>query len=85
MRIRLIPDYSKPEESAQPRRKGSEMSPLRIDTKGFKPLAVDLVAASPSGMASASLAPLESPRQATTPTEPFPELQSSQLDSNGGR
>ncbi|EXJ92702.1 hypothetical protein A1O3_01254 [Capronia epimyces CBS 606.96] len=72
MRMRLHEDYSKADDEQQPKRKGSDMPQLRLDTRSVKISSAESIGATPGG---ASTPIIDSPKRLDSGTEPFPEIQ----------
>lgn len=75
MRMRLVEDFSITGDTQQPKRKGSDIPALRLDTKGLKPSTVDAIGVTPGG---AETSMTNSPIIAEQANEPFPDVQRSQ-------
>ena len=72
MRMRLHEDFAdSKEEPQQPRRKGSGMTALQLDTKNIRLSSAEAVGVTPGGAMSA----VESPKQHGPVAEPFPAVQ----------
>lgn len=71
MRMRLVEDFSMTGDSQQPKRKGSDIPALRLDTKGLKVSAIDTVGVTP-GVAETSMS--NSPVATESANEPFPDI-----------
>ncbi|KAJ9660695.1 beige protein-like 1 [Neophaeococcomyces mojaviensis] len=70
MRKRLIEDYAAAGDDSQPKRKGSEVPALRLDTKGLKASTIDSIGATPVGDVSI----VQSPHPTDSAAEPFPDV-----------
>ncbi|KAL2431932.1 Beige protein-like protein 1 [Exophiala dermatitidis] len=86
MRLRLHEDFSKTDEGMQPRRKGSDMPQLRVDTKSTKLSSMDAIGVTPGGATPV----VKSPKPLDNGSEPFPEVpegtsehQSNSREGNG--
>jgi hypothetical protein len=78
MRMRLHEDFSKSENEQQPKRKGSDMPPLRLDTKNTKMSTVEAIGVTPGGITPAlgeTTSVFETPKRVDTGNEPFPQVQ----------
>ena len=70
MRMRLHEDFTYAEEEQQPKRKGSDMPQLRLDTKNTKMSTAESIGVTPGGATPM----VDTPRRVSTGTEPFPQL-----------
>lgn len=71
MRMRLVEDFSPTGNGQQPKRKGSDVPALRLDTKGLKASTADNIGITPGG-AENSIA--NSPIGTESANEPFPKI-----------
>ncbi len=70
MRMRLHEDFTYTEEQQQPKRKGSEMPQLRLDTRNTKMSTAESIGVTPGGVTPMT----ENPKRADSSIEPFPQL-----------
>lgn len=70
MRMRLHEDFSKAEND-QPKRKGSEVPQLRLDTRNTKLSTLEAIGATPGGTTPM----VATPSRINTATEPFPQIE----------
>lgn len=70
MRLRILEDFSKLQDGEQPRRKGSEMPLLKLDTRNVQLSSADSIGMTPGF----DTPPVESPKRINTGTEAFPVL-----------
>ncbi|ETI23857.1 hypothetical protein G647_05664 [Cladophialophora carrionii CBS 160.54] len=73
MRMRLHEDFTYTEEDQQPKRKGSDMPQLRLDTRNTKMSTAESIGVTPGGATPLT----ETPSQVEPASEPFPQLQES--------
>ncbi|KAK5090010.1 beige protein-like 1 [Lithohypha guttulata] len=81
MRMRLVEDFTLPDDAQQPRRKGSDLPALRLDTRGTRSSSTESSGLTPGG---AELPVVDSPipnEQAST-SEPFPSIERSETLDN---
>lgn len=71
MRMRLHEDFTYTEEDQQPRRKGSDMPQLRVDTKNAKISTTEAIGVTPGGTSPVT----NTPKRIDSTTEPFPQMQ----------
>lgn len=79
MRMRLHEDFTYTEEDQQPKRKGSEMPQLRLDTRNTKMSSAESIGVTPGGASPV----VDTPKQIESGTEPFPQLQEQNATSPG--
>ena len=70
MRLRLKPDFEKLKEDYQPKRKGSDIAGLRLDTRVARISNADAVGVTPGGASPVAT----SPQQQDVAAEPFPDI-----------
>ncbi|KIX09499.1 uncharacterized protein Z518_00579 [Rhinocladiella mackenziei CBS 650.93] len=85
MRMRLHEDFTKTEDDQQPKRKGADMPPLRLDTRNAKMSPAEAIGVTPGGITPV----VDTPRRVESGTEPFPQIQADaqrqpQDDNQGG-
>jgi hypothetical protein len=78
MRLRLKPVNDVISEDFQPRRKGSEIPTLRVDTRISRVTTSEAIGVTPGGAASS----VSSPQQAEMGSEPFPDLPAESANDN---
>lgn len=87
MRMRLHEDFTPADDDQQPKRKGSDMQPLRLDTRSTRLSSAESIGVTPGS----ATPPVASPKRLDSETEPFPEVEDSAAEgitkseeSNGG-
>ena len=74
MRMRLHEDFSKAEDDQQPKRKGSDMPQLKLDTKNTKISTTESIGVTPGGITPV----VDTPKKVDAETEPFPQMEEGQ-------